>query len=97
MGEELPNFSFGMRLRMARMQSRVPSSWLAERFGVSLSTLAAWQNDQKYPKDALHVVEVWSDVTGVDKHWLGFGEVLRCERCGNTYETKSTRRVVRSA
>jgi transcriptional regulator with XRE-family HTH domain len=97
MSEGLPSFSFGMRLRMARFQSHLSCAQLARPLGVSVETVSAWEQDRKFPKNALEVAEKWAEKTDVDKHWLAFGEVLCCRSCGDLMSGEYSRKVIRSA
>lgn len=52
---------------------------LAEKLGVSRSTVATWENDRSVPGRYEDVVREIADVTGVDAEWIaGFRTGSRC-------------------
>lgn len=66
----VPRWTFGDRVRRARREAGMDRLELAEKLGVSRSTVATWENDRSVPGRYEDVVREIADVTGVDAEWI---------------------------
>lgn len=68
-------FSLGERLAKARKHAGITQDEMAEKLGVSHSTIAKWELDKSQPRNMLTLVEKWAELTGVSPAWIiGFNK-----------------------
>ena len=66
---EVPEWTFGDRLRKAREHRKMEQSEMADALGVSRAVVSKWERGSQ-PRNLFEVVQRWSEVTGVPAQWL---------------------------
>ena len=68
---EVPEWTFGDRLRKARKVSGVSSDQIVATLGrASKRSVYTWEQDINIPRDPWKVARAYSDLTGVSFDWL---------------------------
>lgn len=68
-------FTMGERLAKARKHADLTQDEMADKLGVSHSTVAKWELDKSQPRNMLHLLKKWAELTGVSELWLlGYGK-----------------------
>lgn len=68
----IPTWTLPDRLAKARNHAGIEQEELAQAMGVSRQSISNWERGYAKPKRPY--VWAWADVTGVDRHWLLWGE-----------------------
>lgn len=66
----VPQWSFGDRLRRARLNAEMSRAEVADRLGVPTRRYTGWEADQFRPRDLVAVAQAMSVITGVSTEWL---------------------------
>jgi transcriptional regulator with XRE-family HTH domain len=68
----IPQWTRGDRLRKAREVAGLNQKDMAERFGVSRTTVGGWEDDAQPTKGItlMEMIDQWADITGVDAAWI---------------------------
>lgn len=72
----VPEWSFGDRLRKARLVANLQQEDIAVAFRVSKVSVSKWELGKTQPQDVFATAEQYEKLTGVDKTWLLTGEDL---------------------
>jgi transcriptional regulator with XRE-family HTH domain len=65
-----PVWTLGDRLAKAREHAGLTQEEMAERMGVSHSSIAKYENDAAQPRRFLTRMEQWAAICGVELNWL---------------------------
>jgi len=66
----IPRWSFGDRLRKARMHADLQQEHIAVEFGVSKVAVSNWELGKSQPRDVFETAERYENITGVSAAWL---------------------------
>ncbi|MGO8860061.1 MAG: helix-turn-helix domain-containing protein [Acidimicrobiales bacterium] len=70
MTEIVPQWTFGDRLRKARLHAELQLEDIAVAFRVSRVTVSKWELNKTQPSNLFQVVEGYAQLTGVSSDWL---------------------------
>lgn len=65
-----PVWTLGDRLAKAREHAGLTQEEMAERMGVSHSSIAKYENDAAQPRQFLTRMQEWADICEVELNWL---------------------------
>ncbi len=83
-GARIPEWSLGERMHKARTTAGLSREHMAELVGKKVKTIIAWETGARNVGNALTVLQVWAQVTGVSYAWLLTGGVTRVTK-GDTF------------
>lgn len=72
----VPEWTLGDRLTKARKIAGLDQSQMAERHGVTHSTVSAWENDVSQPRHLIEAITRYAEISGLSFVWLLTGEGL---------------------
>jgi transcriptional regulator with XRE-family HTH domain len=73
----IPEWTFGDRLRKARLTAGLEIEEVARATGQAENTVRTWERGVSRPRNVFAVARTYADITGVSEAWLLAGEMIR--------------------